>query len=461
MKVKYSLITCLCLMLASGLCTACSEDIQSPLHPVLPEDEDLPLAGDGKFIVNYGATEGSTTRALSDSLGASERISSLHYFVYEKKNGELIKQRTIRGINKDTKWPIDNRYDMPWELRQDLQDTLVANYDYRILFIANIDPKLFKKKDGSEHPALLRDEQNYNSAKLLLPEVPFSDNNMFYLWEGELINTKPGETVKRNDVLLRRLVTRTDVKRMGIENMDKYIEELIYKYLYKDSASIKKDFNLHLDTFCIAMPKIMDGDYHDNATKLSIYLNKPEIREKLYNAFKDNVTEKFTTALKDYCYHKAQAWEKSKSVNIGYEAQSRCNALNFARNGLNWDQSAVQNEEILPIEGGKFTIVGFWGHHVGNNQLSSLSFSDGTKTTLEMDASKLITKKDMNRWYDAICNPIDIIEITEGTEGYTQELNFETILKGDQTWEECINYKSSLTSSFRKWVRINVFEKKS
>ena len=73
-----------------------------------------------KYIVDYSLSSSETeTRALS----ASERISSLDYFVYDVDNDIIVKQRRIPDISSSTVWPL-TRETMTWAQRQALRHTV-------------------------------------------------------------------------------------------------------------------------------------------------------------------------------------------------------------------------------------------------------------------------------------------------------------------------------------------------
>ena len=458
MKVKHILLIALWLSAVCSLFTACNDDEQ-PWNPEISDSEDLLIAGKGQFFVSYGTMDDAFTRALSDNkLAPNERISSLHYFVYDKGTGNLIKKRQIRGIGPNTHWPIGNRDSMSWELRQDLQDTLMSGPTYRILFIANIDSTLF----GEKHPSVFRDIEKYESAKILLPQVPFRDNNMYYLWEDSL-KADANTTIKRNDVLLRRLVTRTDVKRIKIPDLDKYLGDLIAKDLYVEET-INTAFNKHLDNFCTDLDTKMTGIakvYQDHAKKMATYLRRIEVRKQLYNSFKSKVTEKYITAIKAGSFKdRTKDWSLVKSVKLNYLSKSRYNALSFDREGLYLDDWNVQSEEELPIENGRFSIVSFWGHSQGFNELQLMDFSDGKTSMFQLNATSFPKIKDMNRWYNVTCNPIAKVKVEEETAMYNEDIDIEEILKNDQEWLTLLKYKEGLYP-FYYYVKKEIFIKEN
>lgn len=458
MNMKHTFVMAWCLLLASGLWTACSEDTQSLLPPAEPEEEQ-PILGEGQFLVSYGTTA-SAARALSDGpLPTAQRISSLHYFVYDSATDNLVKKRQIRGINENTHWPIGDRDKMSWELRQDLQDTLMAGPTYRILFIANVDPALFVKADGTAHPEIVRHVEKYTSAQILLPEVPFSDHNMYYLWEGSL-KADAGTTVRRKDVKLQRLVTRMDVTRKVLPEVDEYLKELIAKDLFVDET-IRTQLNNHIDGICKEMPEKMQGDYNGNAVKMANYLKKPEVRDTLFKAFKEKIYKEYTEVLMaeggDF-QKKLQDWNLAQSVKISYAPKSRCSALFFSRTKNETENLTQDEAEILPLEHDAFSVVGFWGHTQDLNEITSIDFVNGEHSIFSLNAATLSTGKDMNRWFKVECNPIASISVNNGAMSIDHKLSFVDALKSNPEFKKLLYYDLGLFDyNFKHWVEKNVF----
>ena len=462
MKTKYSLFIALWLSVTCSLFTACNDDEQ-PWNPEISDSENHSVIGEDQFIVSYSTTEEPSTRALSDNaLKANERISSLHYYVYEKKTGELIKQRKIRGINKTTKWPICGRDSMPWELRQDLQDTLVAGYTYRILFIANIDSTLFKLPDGTPHPAVVRNVNNYATAQILLPQVPFCDNNMYYLWEDSL-KADANTTTKRNDVLLRRLVTRTDVQRKEIKNWRQHLYDTIANSAYKaQEKEIIASMDKHLDDFCARMNNKMTGDYKYKAQEMIQLLKTDSVRERIHAAMKEKIVTEYTDIIDGVkCFQKTNEWTLADNVKVTYQANTRVNALTFSRQPLHLTDGLTDCEEVIPVKGGRFSIVSFLTDKNKTNTITSVSFTTANIATDFTLADTIFhLGEEMNRWYEVTCNPVDKIKINT-TNYYDKKLlkfDFTEILKGIKEWDELYSFTLPGEKSFIYYVEHNVFD---
>ena len=460
MKTRYTLLITLWLSAACCLFTACNDDNEQQWNPELSDSEDLLIADKGQFFVSYGTTDDAFTRALSDNkLAPNERISSLHYFVYDKETGNLIKKRQIRGIGPNTHWPIGNRDSMSWELRQDLQDTLMAGPTYRILFIANIDSTLF----GEKHPSVFCDIEKYESAKILLPQVPFCDNNMYYLWEGSLKADERNSTIKRNDVLLRRLVTRTDVQRKEIKNLRQHLYDTIANSAYKaQEKEIIASMDKHLDDFCARMNNMMTGDYKHKAQEMIQLLKTDSVRERIHAAMKEKIVTDYTDIIDGVkCFQKTNEWTLADNVKVTYQANTRVNALTFSRQPLHLTDGLTDCEEVIPVEGGRFSIVSFLTDKNKTNTITSVSFTTANIATDFTLADTIFhLGEEMNRWYEVTCNPVDKIKINT-TNYYDKKLlkfDFTEILKGIKEWDELYSFTLPGEKSFIYYVKENVFD---
>lgn len=453
MKAKYYQLISLCLLWAAALCTACTDDAVSPFNPLLPEPDDgLPQVADGQFVVSYGTSE-AVSRALStDTLPANKRISSLHYFVYDATSNNLIKMRKIRGINDSTHWPISSReevngHKMPWDLRQDLQDTLMAGPKYLILFIANIDSTLFTLPDGTQHPALVRNVEKYTSAKILLPKVPFSDNNMYYMWEDTLQVTSK-TTVKRNDVKLQRLVTRTDVRREEID-LKKELYKVVANKGYEKMAKmlgINDKIDKHVDEFCGRMIKKMTGDYKQEASQLTTLLKSQETKDTLHKAFKELFVKQYTESiLSSGLSRRIGLWPKTGLVTAHYLKGSRANVLSFDRKAYKDEQ--MNQSEVLELTDGKFTIIGFSGSEANSqNGITNLLFQGSDpNSTFEISNDTLWLKGGLNTRHKVKCNPVNsvYIDVSDKTPKKKTTLNFMDALKNIPDWVTLSQYKGA------------------
>ena len=194
-------------------CISCREDLFEGSGVVLPE---------GKFVVDYAANPETATRAINDGVSRGKRINSLTYLLYRQvAEGEnevqhiLEKRREIPGLaGEEEKWPL-TRENMSWEQREALKDTLQQGITYRVVFVANADPSLWKNTDPSlsENTDPLLGIDKYETACLKLTDQPFNDTNLFYLFQQEI--NSDDQMANRDQpyscpVSLNRIVTRTD-----------------------------------------------------------------------------------------------------------------------------------------------------------------------------------------------------------------------------------------------------------
>lgn len=176
---------------------------------IMEEDGNNSFSSDGVFVVDYAASSGET-KAISENLPAGERINSLTYLLYSS-DGSLLKEREIPGLEgKEETWPL-KRENMTWEQREALKDTLMQGMDYYVVFVANAAPSLWGV-GTTESP--LKDKDSYSTVYLQLPDKPFSDNNMFYIYSGELKYSSTYGADRDNPysypVVLQRVVARSD-----------------------------------------------------------------------------------------------------------------------------------------------------------------------------------------------------------------------------------------------------------
>ena len=176
---------------------------------IMEEDGNNSFSSDGVFVVDYAASSGET-KAISENLLAGERINSLTYLLYSS-DGSLLKEREIPGLEgKEETWPL-KRENMTWEQREALKDTLMQGMDYYVAFVANAALSLWGV-GTTESP--LKDKDSYSTVYLQLPNIPFSDNNMFYIYSGELKYSSTYGADRDNPysypVVLQRVVARSD-----------------------------------------------------------------------------------------------------------------------------------------------------------------------------------------------------------------------------------------------------------
>lgn len=436
---------------------SCSEELVVPEDRIPVVEEvgagENGLVPDGAFIVDYSIDGGPSTRAT----GAGKlRISSLDYYVYEKATGELLKKRRVSVDPETQKWPM-NRENMTWEQRQALHDTLWRNTEYRILFIANVDSTLFNYGGYSEsdpHPAVIRNDDNYETARILLPAVPFNDDNMYCLWEGTLIASGDVEVVNRNDIRLQRIVTRTDIRRTDEPTA---LYDAIERGTYADMqtgdehpvlTAVRERVNLFGDRLqeCADYHSLNEiYDYRN--TKIPELIQTIRDNAEIINVFlKDTILEEMETAVNNGSEYESRMsdWNSAEKAMAGFsnqsEEQKRANAVGFDRTPYyvsDWYSGSDPNVAVCAkVNGTDLRFIGFAGSGQMNT-LSSLSFqgSDGSGLFV-IDGAEFCIDHGINTWSTVTCDPVSEVLYPSGsyiTKSY--ELDLTEILKGVSAWD--------------------------
>lgn len=444
-----------------SLC-ACSEDDFSSIKD--EENEGTIASGipDNNFVVSY-SMDGvpNSTRSAN-----SRPIRSLHYYVYDSEDGTLIKKRKIRDIEQAT-WPISDRNTMSWELRQDLQDTLPCNKKYRILFIANADPLLFQKEDGST-PKIITGEENYATLRLHLPGVHFSQDNMFFLWNNILdaTNWASQSEHKNSKVTLKRIVSQTEFARtQGDEPKETTLYAAIDKGFYSNASSDNfkaiKEITKERTDACLteAKEKINnESRFEKERNILCSFLDLQSTREVIYNTLKPQLINKFVTKIKDLNIYRQQVmnWLESDNVEVLFDtnttgAKPQANVLKIDGMELINDASVINNKYNIDQQSGHFIITGFTKNDTSYNRIQSLSFYKAEVEKGKIQNASFQIKQPLNTWFQVVCSPIDSITLNtpnvispEDHKTYSVNLNslFGTkeVSQG-LTWDELMNTK--------------------
>lgn len=364
-----------------------------------------------KYIVDYSLSSSETdTRALS----ASERISSLDYFVYDVDNDILVKQRRIPDISSSTVWPL-TRETMTWAQRQALQDTLSRGVNYKVLFIANAAKSLF----GSTQTDLLKHTEKLSTVRIILPDTPFSDNNMYYFWSKEL-NIAEHSTLMEN-VLLQRIVTRTDVSRVDIPDANVHLYSALESSLYNEltqrangtnaEGSVRAAIKSHLTSFSDIMNTAVAGGVLTAFTVQvallnAVIRNNDDNIDRLVASLKDKlIVDRFSTAIMNGNLYEQQIknWNlgAGKKVEVQYGSALRANAIGFDLRTYN--DSEVSNVAVCTANNGTFSIIGFAGESL--NEVSSLRFFDVNINPELVIEGAFNTKQGINSLVNVQCNP--------------------------------------------------------
>lgn len=463
---------------------ACTNDTLQEIVPLDPAEEDNKVnQAEGTFIVDYSVDGDAATRAAGDS---KLQIRSLDYYVYYEAGGELVKHRRIMIDPNTQKWPM-TRENMTWEQRQFLQDTLQYDVAYRTLFIANVDSSLFNYDTYSEanpHPAVVTGDTLYQNARILLPNVPFHEDNYYCLWEGRLNNSSNDEAgrkelIKRNDVLLQRIVTRTDISRVETPTTIDALVKSIYEQLC--DTPIEEQVAKHIDEFCrILEDESTKGTYFSNYLKpygsegeydyvgeLVTYLKDhiKIIQTNVKNKIIEQYNSIYTNAIQNK-YMIRTEWNAVTYVKCNYKESTRMEAMGF-------DLTPYVGENThpnIPINAFQFSIVGFAGSENSNviNSIDFYSSASPDSPIFIINETPLtytsINTQEKNRLYNVICDPVNKIEETKAEVEKTWDgINIDELFNEDDNWNtlyatDLTNLLNYIYDSFKGAIGRRVFE---
>ena len=289
---------------------------------------------EGTFVVDYSVSDGETSRTFEGGLDANQRISSLLYLLYDSE-GQLVKEREIPDINDKTTWPL-TRDKMTWEQREALKDTLNSGSTYTAVFLANVKKDLFGNNTQTEE--LLQNKENLTEAVLYLPQTPFTDNNMYYLWKEKLEYTQPeGASDDSRDnplskkIILRRLVSRMDITKAEVT--DGMIKEGLKDFYYQGETAEENKILQAVET---ALEKFADEACPEELSNTNRDILKNKLKGKGVNE-KTVYSEVFESCLSQlvkkcqenslYQSHVA-SWEENTAVSFTYTNQANIYNIN-------------------------------------------------------------------------------------------------------------------------------------
>ena len=397
---------------------ACTNDTLQEIAPVAP-GENTPAANTGKgtFFVDYSVDGGASTRADNPL-----KVQTLDYYVYYAEGGELVKHRRIR-INPNQSFPL-TREDMTWEQRQALQDTLQYDVKYRTLFIANVDSTLFNYGtygDTNPHPAVVTGDTLYQNARILLPNVPFHEDNYYCLWEDTLhqLSTAPlNGPMKRNDVLLQRIVTRTDIKRVETPTT---LYDAIANSVYAEDGEwyghIKEEVDQKINAFITYITKCVGYNLSHTSGNMKIFEKNDKAVEKLtellsnnkkaiYDYIKDKFVQAYVEDIEELYTPRVIDWANITSAQINYDASQRANAIGFDLTGHH--DSALSNTALGQItDEHSIRFFGFQGTAL--NSFSSITLNN----TTTISGTSFNTNQSINTHCGLICDPVKSVTLEE------------------------------------------------
>ena len=468
----YPQIALLAALLMSG--TACNHE--------LPGEESFHNSTDGMLLIDYSLGTGENAIPSGAGItraGEDNRINSLHYLVYDVDKDVLVKQRKIPGIAQVTSWPL-SRQNMTWEQRLALQDTLPLKANYQIVFVANADPELFSDTQAE----LLQRTDKYSTASLTLPDTPFTEDNLYYLWSHR-INT--GNSSHDNfylcNVLLQRIVTRTDVQRMDIPatepERDDFICRMIEESLFEDltcrknaskeEGRIRTEIKTKIKSFLDLPDWIavsLNGKYTSNIQNMKEVLNNEDNVDLIIASLKDAIVRdnllpklKGGTLLNNYL----RDWSLSVKAEVHYSPLKRVNTFRLNRT-FSGHEGTDNPVYTCPVNNGRFSFYALAANDAADADLNqikkvSLYYNDldaapGTATSQIDMGNTWNTLQGINTLRTVTCNPIRYIrEQGNLTEKKDYPVNLETVLQ--DKWNA-----SLFTEEFKQTVKEIIFSKK-
>lgn len=162
-----------------------------------PEDTAGIIVPEGYSLVIFPGNQ-AMTRA-----GSETRIQHLQYIIYQKdESGNYIQYEANKIIKQDLS---------SWPLKAEIT-SLPKNHTYKVVFLGNVDKSAFGVNQTEEVLTGTGKGTNYTGARIVLPIVEFSDNNMFFHAKADF-NTNATAYVP---ITLKRIVSRNDITKEGL-----------------------------------------------------------------------------------------------------------------------------------------------------------------------------------------------------------------------------------------------------
>lgn len=391
---------------------------------------------EGTFVVDYSVSDGETSRAGKEGR-PNTSISSLLYLLYDSE-GKLVKEREIPGIDDNTTWPL-TRENMSWEQREALKDTLNVGSTYTAVFLANVKKELFGKEQTTE---LLQNKDNLTDAILYLPQTPFKDSNMYYLWKEKLEYTQPEDASDDSrdnplskKIILRRLVSRIDMERVEIkddavkngmeENFDQLLVDGLNSALTDKVEKLKPKQNVTNATIanCSALLSLLKGKVED------IVLNN-------YRGYIDKLVTNFK-GIENYSLL-VSPWTAFNTSKFTFESMHNRMSINDLTSSCDKNITSPTSY-TYPVTNGKATWIGFAS---GNFNGITLLKEDGPSLTLAFVSQSITLGK--NEKVSYTCNPIRNIsyDVDYIGEDYQVNVNMSTYFTEYSSWDELLNNES-------------------
>lgn len=398
---------------------------------------------EGTFVVDYSVSDGETSRAFEGGLNANQRISSLLYLLYDSE-GQLVKEREIPGIGQDTEWPL-KRETMSWEQREALKDTLNVEMTYTAVFLANVKKDLFGNAQTEE---LLQNKENLTEAVLYLPQTPFTDNNMYYLWKEKLEYTQlkgasddSRDNPLSKEITLRRLVSRIDMVRVEVEdaavkagmgiNFDQLLVDGLNSALTNKVETMKEDGNLTHNSNCDNLLTLLKA-------KVGTKDGENTIARNNY----DNYISQLVTNFKKIENYDllVSLWTAFTASEFTFESMHNRMSINDLTSSYDSNITSPTSY-TYPVTNGKATWIGFACNEAAKMPFTGIKLSGSKSTgdnieTIELNLS--FTQEDIflqrNGLVTYTCNPIGEIEPKELSVGETYSGSFDVTINMEDTY---------------------------
>jgi hypothetical protein len=392
---------------------------------------------EGTFVVDYSVSDGETSRAFEGGWDANQRISSLLYLLYDSE-GQLVKEREIPDIDHETTWPL-TRENMSWEQREALKDTLNSGSTYTAVFLANVKKDLFGNTQTEE---LLQNKENLTEAVLYLPQTPFTDCNMYYLWKEELEYTQlEGASDDSRDnplsknIILRRLVSRIDMVRetitdetedkavkagMGI-NFDQLLVDGLNSALTNKIETMKEDGNLTHNSNCDNLLTLLKA-------KVGTKDGENTIARNNY----DNYISQLVTNFKEIENYDLLVSPWTAFTTSKFTLESMHNRMSINDLTSSYDSNITSpTSYTYPVTNGKATWIGF-----ASGNLSGIVLSDDD-TSLTLTFNPMSISLGKNEKVSYTCNPIRNIsyDVDYIGEDYTVNVNMSIYFTEYFSWD--------------------------
>lgn len=227
------------------------------------------------------------------AVGSSDRIRHLQYLVYENTgNGyQLYKKVKVYEGTGTISWPYAAQVEI-----------LPKGKEWIVVFLGNVNKNIFPPAQTADVLTGVDEGINYyGDARIILPQVEFTDKTLFHKAEGHFDTNSPTVEVP---VTLKRIVSRHDIYQEGPAALDLFYTQILKDKLYNDIFTGSESvFRYQLKdvflkeviwpvTFMGLQAVTNPGDYSESYKAVKWYLDNPGLYGQTYlNAWKSIVDE--------------------------------------------------------------------------------------------------------------------------------------------------------------------------